>query len=224
MIHLEEIALSVIRTLSVQSIYAAILFPVIWILVRCTGKKNPHWQHWLWLLVLLRLIIPPDMSFTWSAANLIQSHSAQIFYELSEPAEKMLSHDASHGVRPESPFTHHPVSARHPKGAHTIRGGSHLRFFSLFSLRTLCLMAFCMWFAVVALMMVRRVKKRCEFQKTALKGEILVRPDIQNHLKTWRKRLRITRKIVVKSDPLNGPAYTIGIFRPVVVLPEYLVT
>ncbi len=70
----------------------------------------------------------------------------------------------------------------------------------------------------------RFLQKRHLFWKTARNGEKLLNPDVLDLAEDWRKRLSISRKITLKSDASNGPPFTIGLLRPVVVLPEYLLS
>jgi hypothetical protein len=48
-------------------------FLLVWGMVKCCRGKYPRWQHGLWLLILLRLVLPPDMAVPWSVSHLIRS-------------------------------------------------------------------------------------------------------------------------------------------------------
>ena len=48
----------------------------------------------------------------------------------------------------------------------------------------------------------------------------VVTPEVQ----TWKKRLHVQRKIRVKAVSSGIPCFTMGLFRPVVVLPEHLIS
>ncbi len=43
-------------------------------------------------------------------------------------------------------------------------------------------------------------------------------------VQTWRRRLHIRRRVKVKAVALGIPSFTMGLFRPVVVLPEHLIS
>ena len=73
MIPLDEIARSVLAILSLQSIYALVMFPLIWGMVACCRVRHARMQHGLWLLILLRLVLPPDLAAPWSAGHLARS-------------------------------------------------------------------------------------------------------------------------------------------------------
>ncbi len=73
MIRPDEVAQIVLGILSVQSVYALVLFPLVWGLVKCCQGKYPGWQHGFWLLILIRLVLPPDIAAPWSASHLIRS-------------------------------------------------------------------------------------------------------------------------------------------------------
>ncbi len=79
MISSDEIALAVLRILFVQSLYVMLLFPLVLILVKGCRGRYPGAQHGLWLLILLRLVLPPDMAAPWSAGHLIRSLMPSLF-------------------------------------------------------------------------------------------------------------------------------------------------
>ena len=62
MIRPDEIARIVLGVLSAQSVYALVLFPLVWGLVKCCRGRYLWWQHGLWFLILFRLVLPPDLA------------------------------------------------------------------------------------------------------------------------------------------------------------------
>ncbi len=220
MIHPDDIALTVIRTLSLQSLYSLILFPVIWGLVRCSRGKYPQWQHGLWLLILIRLVLPPDAAFTWSAGNLVQSYSQQI---VSGPTSKPLKTSFNFHGNQKVPASFSNESLRDSKNTQTpVRHRTSI--FSSLSFGPFCLFACCIWLTITTVLIVRFIQKRHRFWKTARNGKKLIYPDVLYLAEVWKKRLHIRRKIVLKSDASNGPPFTIGLLRPVVVLPKHLLS
>ncbi len=221
MIHLDDIALTVIRTLSLQSLYSLILFPVIWGLVRCSRGKYPQWQHGLWLLILIRLVLPPDAAFTWSAGNLIQSYSPQIVSGPSSERFKTSFNFHDNQNVPAVSFSNESLQGS--KNTQTpVRHRTSI--FSSLSFGPFCFFAFCIWLTITTFLIVRFLQKRYRFWKIALNGEKLIDPDVLYLAEVWRKRLYIRRKIVLKSDASNGSPFTIGLFRPFVVLPKHLLS
>ena len=68
---IERSCLFVINTLYHQTIFCIILFIFIYGLSFLLKEKSPHWQLGLWFLILIRLILPTDLSLTYSARNLL---------------------------------------------------------------------------------------------------------------------------------------------------------
>ncbi len=217
MIHPEDVALMVTRSLSLQSLYSLILFPVILGLVRCSRGRYPQWQHGLWLLILFRLVIPPDTAFIWSAGNLIQSHIPQMVSRpFSEFSKAPFNFNDRQDVSAPFFFNGSTSKNRWTPGRHNTTVGSSP------TLKSFCLSICSIWLTIVVFLIVRFFQKRSLFWNTARNGEPLVNPDVLNLAADWQKRLAISRKIILKSDASNGPPFTIGVFRPVVVLPEHL--
>ena len=67
---LEKSCLYIIDTLYHQSVFCIILFILIFVLSRFFRGKSPHWLLGLWFLILLRLVLPTDLSLSFSARNL----------------------------------------------------------------------------------------------------------------------------------------------------------
>ena len=225
MIRPDDIAQAVLGILSLQSIYALVLFPIVWGLVKCCRGRSPRWQHSLWLLILLRLILPPDMAAPWSAGNLIRSitpdavsrqflafpYETQIFQD----HRKLLAASLADDFTPDG---------QNPSGMVPKIDSRRASVSSSTTLKRLSLMICCAYFTVVTLLLVLFLRTRRRFWKIARQGKTVRDPAVLDLIRTWRRRLHIRRAIVVKAVDSDVPTYTMGLFRPVVVLPEHLVT
>lgn len=49
----------------------AIVAGVVWCLTRLWGRSSGAWKHALWMVVLLKLILPPSLAAPWSVATLV---------------------------------------------------------------------------------------------------------------------------------------------------------
>ena len=225
MICLDEIAQAVLGILSVQSVYALVLFPLIWGLVKCCRGRYSRWQHGLWLLILLRLVLPPDMAAPWSAGHLIRSLTP---YLVSRPLIKspqaplilpynQKTLDAS---LPDAPSI---SDGQNAPGKVTTIGNRPETIWSSHIWEWLCLIVCSAWLAAVSLLLALFFRKRLWFWKIAGKGRTVLDPALLIVVRTWRRRLHIQRTIGVKTVASNVPPFTIGLFRPVVVLPEQLI-
>ncbi len=225
MIRPDEIAQAVLGILSVQSVYALVLFPLVWGLVKCCRGRYPLWQHGLWLLILLRLVLPPDMAAPWSAGHLIRSltpylvsrpflafpHAPLIFPDHQKPLAASLS-DA---FIPESQNPHGMVPTIGSRPA-TVPPPTAREWF--------CLIICSAWLAVVSLLLALFLRKRRRFWKIAGQGRTVLDPAVLDVVRTWRRRLHIRKTVEVKAVASDVPTFTMGLFRPVVVLPEHLIS
>ena len=225
MIHPDDIAQAVLGILSVQSLYALVLFPFIWGLVKCCRGRYPRWQHGLWFLILLRLVLPPDTAFTWSASNFIRSFTPHVisrpffvfsqasfnFHEKQEPSAASFSNVIIH-------------DSENPSERVQTTGSNPAKALPSTAFELLCLFICCVWLTVVTFLLVRFLHKRHRFWKIARQGKMVLNPTVLDVAKTWRRRLHIRRKIELKVVASNAPTFTIGVFRPVVALPDHLIS
>ena len=72
--------------------------------------------------------------------------------------------------------------------------------------------------------LVQFIRKRRRFWKIAEKGRTIKNPVVLDIVKTWQRQLHIRRRIKVKVVAKGLPSFTMGMFRPVVVLPENLIS
>jgi len=51
---------------------ASVLALVVWALTALLRKRSPHLRYWLWMLVLVRLLLPPTLSLPTGVGNIVQ--------------------------------------------------------------------------------------------------------------------------------------------------------
>jgi len=225
MIRPDDIAQTVLGILSIQSVYALVLFPLVWGLVKCCRGRHLQWQHGFWFLILLRLVLPPDMAAPWSAGHLIRSITPNMVSQpfLAFPnappifSDKQNLYDAalSNAIILSSQNLPGMVPAIDSRPATGTSPTSRERFY---------LIVFSSWLAVVSLLLARFVRNRRRFWKIAGKGRTIKDSVVLDVVQTWRRRLHIRRRVKVKAVALGIPSYTMGVFQPVVVLPEHLIS
>ena len=224
MIHPDEIAQAVLGILSLQSIYTLVLFPIVWGLVKCCRGRSPRWQHSLWLLILLRLILPPDMAAPWSAGNLIRSLTPDAVSRqfLAFPDENLILQDHRKPLAASFSDNFTP-DGQNPSGMVPKTGSRRASVPSATPLKSLSLMICCAYFTVVTLLLILFFRTRRKFWKIARQAKTVRDPAVLDIIRTWRRRLRIRRDIEVKAADSEVPTYTMGLFRPVVILPEHMI-
>ena len=224
MIRPDEIAQAVLGILSLQSVYALVLFPLVWAMVKCCRGRYPRWQHGLWFLILLRLVLPPEMANPWSAGHLIRSltphtisrtliafpYAPLIFQDHPKPLAVSMSNDLA-------PDGHNPSGVAPSVGNRrtTVQLSTPLKW--------LCFSICGAYFTVVTLLLMKFLLNRRRFWKIAEQGKTVQDPTVREIVRTWRRRLHIRRTLEVKAVDSDVPTYTMGLFRPVVILPEHLI-
>ncbi len=225
MIRPDEIAQTILGILSVQSLYALLLFPLVWGLVKCCRGRHPRWQHGFWFLILLRLVLPPDMAAPWSAGHLIRSMTpnmvSQPFFAFTN-APPIFSDKQN---RYDAPLSNAVIlSSQDSPGVVPAIDSRPAIFPSPTAWERFCLIIFSSWLAVVSLLLAQFVRNRRRFWKIAGNGRTIKDPVVLDIVQTWRRRLHIRRSVKAKAVALGIPCFTMGLFRPVVVLPEHLIS
>ena len=224
MIRPDEICQAVLAILSFNSFYALVLFPLVWGMVKCCRGRYPWWQYGLWLLILLRLVLPPDMATPWNASQLIRSitpHAVPRQY-LAFPYEFRILQD---NQKPLSAtiLDNFVSDGLHPSGMVTTIDSERATVPSPPLLNRLSLVISFAYFAVVTLLLVLFLRTRRRYWKIAWEGMTFQDPAVLDIVRTWRKRLNIRRAIKLKAVDSDVPTYTIGLFRPVIILPQRLI-
>ena len=224
MIRPDDIAQAVLGILSLQSVYALVLFPLVWGMVKCCRGKYPRWQHGLWLLILLRLVLPPDMAIPWSAGHLVRSLTPHTVSRpfLAFPYASFIFQDHQKPLAASLPDDFMPDD-QNPFGMVTTIGSRRATVHSPTPLKWLCFIICCTYFTVVTLLLVLFLRTRRRFRKIAGQGKTVQDPAVLDIVRTWRRRLHIRRTVKVKAVVSDVPTYTMGLFRPLVILPEHLI-
>jgi len=225
MIHPDEIAQTVFGILSVQSVYALVLFPLVWGLVKCCRGRYPRWQHGFWFLILLRLVLPPDMAAPWSAGHLVRSITPNIISQpfLSFPNAPPIFLDNQNPYAAPL-FNAVILDAQNSPGMIQGIDSRPATVPSSTAREWFYLIIFSGWLAVVSFLLVQFFRNRRLFWKIAGKGRSIKDSVVLDVVQTWRRRLHIRRRVKVKAVALGIPSFTMGLFRPVVVLPEHLIS
>ncbi|MBD3384021.1 peptidoglycan DD-metalloendopeptidase family protein [candidate division KSB1 bacterium] len=200
-----QLAAGHVDFLVLQSIYTAIVFAVVW-LINIFSARVPYWQIGLWSLVLLRLLLPPGVSFPLSGCSLLQQTGVWTFLT-DFGVDTAL--DGSDTALPVSRFD---IEARHsaiPQDS-PIRGSWwHLVLFFVWSAG----------FSAFLFLYIRRLRRIHHLTQAA-------RPVTDSHVLDWiahlRRRFHLKRTIrVVTSNDLAVP-FTLGTLRPVIYVPAAL--
>ncbi len=188
-----------------QSIYASIVFIVVW-LIHLLTPKIPYWQIGLWSLVLLRLLLPPDVSSPLSGRAILQQSGV---WTVLSGFGVDTSIDGSDMTLQLSCFD---IEARHPAipQALPVRGSWwHLLLFFVWSAGSVA-------FLFLYIRRLRRIHHLIQAAQTVTDSPIL------HWIAHLRRRFRVKRTIrIVTSNQFSVP-FTLGTLRPVIYLPATL--
>jgi beta-lactamase regulating signal transducer with metallopeptidase domain len=214
-----DIAFGVVRFLGVQSLYAMVLFPLVLIMVKGCRGRHPGIQHGLWLLILLRLVLPPDMAAPWSAGHLIRSVVPHALS--SDPLVSPVLRTAKHRPQPRiaPPADSRPHPERHPENH-----GKRAEPLSLSELRRPALVVFGVWLMTAGLLLAQFCSKRRRYWRMARQARAVQDSAAQAILRDWCRRLDIRRPVSLRAAASDVPAFAIGLRRPMVVVPGQLVS
>ena len=224
MIRPDDFAQAVLAFLTLQSVYALMLFPLVLVMVKCCRGKYPRWQHSLWLLILLRMVLPPDMAMPGSASHLIRSLTPEttVRQYLALPYESFIFQEHKKPFAPSHSDELAP-DVQNPDRISPTIGIKQAALPSPTLLKKPYLILCGAYFTIVILLLVLFLRTRRRFWKIAKQGKTVRDPTVLDIIRTWRRRLHISREIEVKAVDSDVPTYTMGLFRPVVILPEYLI-
>jgi beta-lactamase regulating signal transducer with metallopeptidase domain len=194
-----------VEFLVLQSIYAAIVFIVVW-LINLLTPKVPWWQIGLWSLVLLRLLLPPDVSSPLSGRVILQQSGIWTFlsgFGVNTPL------DGSDMTLQLSRFD---IETRHPAipQALPVRGSWWQ------------LLLFFVWSAGSAAFLFLYIRRLRRIHHLIQAAQTVTDSHILHWIAHLRRRFQIGRTVrVVTSDALFVP-FTLGTLRPVIYLPATL--
>jgi beta-lactamase regulating signal transducer with metallopeptidase domain len=191
--YIKEASNIVIPILERQMFYSTILFIVVFVVTRFLKKKSPHWHVGLWMIVLLRFVLPPDLSIPFSGRNLVIHLSSENHLERSvHPSDRSTASSEGSDISPERS---HPWK----------------------------MIAFLLWGSGCFVFLGIYVKQLFNHYILIKHASPVQDTTILNILQKCRSRLGVKRAVrLVSSDQSLSP-FTMGIIRPVIYLPNLLV-
>ena len=206
--------LFIIDTLYNQSVYCIILFVLIFSLSFLLKKKSPRWQLGLWLLILIRLVLPTDLYLSFSARNLadnfivnnnfnipvkIISDKVDIIERINQLSALYPSR-ALEGVKSDT----QALAASKEENKISI---------SLPVILTIIWVLGCLIFMALFISKISGINRVLKNSLRVQDREILAITDY------WRQNFKVKRSVsIFSSDNFLSP-FTAGIFRPKIFIP-----
>jgi beta-lactamase regulating signal transducer with metallopeptidase domain len=193
-------ASAVIGFLGSQAILSAILFAAVLPLTRICGRRCRLLAMGLWTLVFIRLLLPADLAAPFSGRMLIES-------VLKEPAATISAvsapvHAAGRPARQQTGV--HAGAAAEPR-----EGGAR-------PLRAILFFAWLSGLIAAGLVYTGRLRK---YERMARDAESCGDVRLLEILEKWQTLFRVRRPVRLAFGPCRISPFTVGILRPVIVLP-----
>lgn len=216
---IEKCSAAFVHILFHEVVFSSILFLLFLGPVYLLRNRSPHWQFGLMFLIVLRLVLPTDLSFTFSARNLVNTLPA--IQEISAPIKTISTNPDP--IRPNPADASGVISEKHERQTetHGIYENSHLPHSKRRIAGSVILML--AWMVGFIFAFILFVRKLTGFYGVMNRALPIKDDQIAFALKYWRKNMKVRRKVyVVCSDEYLSP-FTSGIFSPRIFIPLNLV-
>ncbi|KAA3612466.1 MAG: hypothetical protein D8M58_20085 [Calditrichaeota bacterium] len=186
---------SIISFLFINSIFSLIIFLLVWPLQHFLFKKNFKLRYALLALVLLRLFLPTEIipgfnSLGWLLSS-FEVEPNMTGFSIEEPA--MLTGDSGSIVR------------------------ENLSSNSGYNLKTIFVTS---WFVGSGLFFIIFCLLRLRYKKYISGAEINSKHTILSYQKNWKRYFNISRSVKIRLTNKTTIPFTIGVFRPQIIIPE----
>lgn len=204
-----------------NSIQAAVLVVVLWLVMLCLGKRlSPGWRHALWCLVLIRLIFPFSPESGLSIYNLRPwSGGAESIRSVSRPWDSLglaviqPKEVGKGGSRAEAPVLPGPRSSPGVPSAE-VTGGSRLRPAELILHGIPAL-----WLAGILILGTRLAVQSVRFHRRIKPAAPVADGRIEEIFTECKALLRIRRTVGAVETPWVQSPAIYGMWRPMVLFP-----
>ena len=176
----------------INSLYAALLAFIVITLKALIPRLSKNTEYFLWCIVLVRLVLPNDLSFEYSVGEFIQS---------SFPTNLSLSFSASEWL---SQIANKNLSA----------------YFMLSLNLSSLLMP--IWLVVLTISFTRFIQLKYKLHRLLRGTQPVGEHRIVKEVNRWRREFNLHRQVIVlKSNDFISP-FTFGFLTPVIFIPKQL--
>lgn len=184
-----------------QSWYALLYFVIALLLSRLFRRHLPIWSHLIWVIFFLRLLLPPDFSHPLSLRALVDHFLAPNGITLHQP-------DLSSVGLGES-----------EKAAESVKS-SHLSAFKRIFTAQTCIMV---WLIGVFIFLLRLIANRLQWSRAVRRAVSIQDPFLISLADEWARYFAVRRRVRLLALEKTLSSFTIGVFRPVIVMPKRLI-
>lgn len=185
-----------IHFLSMQVCFSVILFVVIITLIRFLKVRSRFLMAGLWSLVFIRLLLPLEWSHGFSGRKILE-------YFLRVPIS----------VEHVSLF-HLSSNTAHPVFGETLVESHEFQLLSFNMILT------GLWVVGVLVLFTLYIKRVCGYHRMIRKSEPCKDPILLRIVDSWRREFGIRQSVKLVTGNFHKPPFTIGLFRPVIYIPQ----
>ena len=194
-----------------QAVYVTIVFVPVLLLSLLIRKRYPLMLYGLWALVLLRFVLPLDISFTYSARNGLDQ--LLVYFEDSAGVLSSLKYN----ILTDAANQQMTIQSGQNATGDIALVQENRTSFSWRIYFIICWFIGGVLFGGILFWQLVRIKRLVRRASTIQDAQL------QLLIENWRRQFRIRRSIrLVCSDAFLSP-FTMGVFRPVIFLPTQLI-
>lgn len=209
---LHQWGVSFIEVMQKEVVFSTVLFGIIFVLTTLLRKRSPYLHYGLWALVLLRLILPTDLSSSFSARSLLSK------FESTDYATTALQTTASSEI-PVDQQTR-PEVGKKERLALPSAARADLTLPSEGARWSWQAGVFLLWAVGVVAFVFIFFKRYSKYREIVKKSRRVSESTLLAIVEAWRQRFGIRRRIkLVSSEHCLSP-FTLGVVRPVIYLPH----
>ncbi|MFZ5516678.1 MAG: M23/M56 family metallopeptidase [Candidatus Zhuqueibacterota bacterium] len=196
-----------------NSIYAGIVFFLVWMLIKIFKIQSPRWRYALWLLILIRLILPPNLSHPLSSWNLL-GHMP-VFERLVHWFD-FFGQDDKQGID----YSGDLWNGNRDEGDIASNASTVIPSLEISKHNALLALLFLAWCFGAMVLLIIYLRKLQSFQTTVRQSFPVRSAGILELVDKWSTLFGIRRKVkLVCSEHYLSP-FTSGIWSPVIFIPK----
>jgi len=198
---LQKTSHSIVPFLLRESVYATVVFVVIFLLQWMLRKRSHFLHTGLWLLVFIRLVLPTDLSQPFSGRSLI---TQWIDSRMIQSLDGWMGEE------------HGDISSSNAMDkSHSIPATGWAEFDDQTIL-------FILWMGGMVILSVLYLRRLNHFRRLIRSGVVGQQTHARDILIHWRQRFGIQRSVQLLTAPTSMSPFTSGILKPVILIPEPL--
>jgi len=202
---------AIIYFLSKEIFYSSIMFAFIFGITFIFKRLSPLLRYGLWFLVLLRLILPPDLTLSMSGRNMINHLPVMstIFHSIAD----FLSEN---GMSGESHFTGYSIHQQQSRKIVNTNESDH----QMSRYQILHLLLVMGWLLGIVILIKLYLNRLFKIRRLIRESNQIDSFSVQNLVNQWRTEFNIRRNIEIRSSDKFLSPFTSGLFKPIVYIPH----